>query len=60
MSLHFCVADLINTEKTCKAGPQGVVIIDVGGGTIDLSMFSMKTDLITCDEIAAAECMQHR
>ena len=59
-SLHFCVADLINAEKADQAGPQGVVIVDAGGGTIDLSMYSMKTDPITCDEIAAAECMQHR
>ena len=60
-SLHFCVADLINTEQTDHAGPQGIVIIDAGGGTIDLSMFSMETDPITCDEIAAAECKQlHR
>ena len=59
-SLHYCVADLINTEQTDQPGPQGVVIIDAGGGTIDLSMFLMETNPITCDEIAVAECMQHR
>ena len=55
-SLHFCVANLIGTEKTDNAGPRGVVIIDAGGGTIDLSMFSMTTDPITCEETAVAEC----
>ena len=57
-SLHFCVADLLNTEATNQGGPQGVAVIDVGGGTIDLSMFSMTTSPISCEEIAPAECMQ--
>ena len=55
-SLHFCVANLINTEQTDNAGPRGVVIIDAGGGTINLSMFSMTTDPITCEKTAVAEC----
>ena len=57
-SLHFCVADLLNTEATNKGDPRGVAVIDVGGGTIDLSMFSMTTNPISCEEIAPAECMQ--
>ncbi|KAI9569153.1 hypothetical protein HD554DRAFT_2204656 [Boletus coccyginus] len=56
-SLHFCVANNLNAEKTTnQAAPQGVVIIDAGGGTIDLSMFSMKSNPISCEEIAPAEC----
>ena len=57
-SLHFCVANLINMENVDHANRQGVVIIDAGGGTIDLSMFSATTDPITCEETAVAECMQ--
>ena len=55
-SLHFCVAELVNAEIPKQDGPQGVVIIDAGGGTVDLSMFSVTTNPITCEEIAPAEC----
>ena len=56
-SLHFCVANLPIGEVTDRADPQGVVIIDAGGGTLDLSMFLMELDPISCEEIAPAECM---
>ena len=55
-SLHFCVAELANAEIPEQDGPQGVVIIDAGGGTVDLSMYSVTTNPITCEEIAPAEC----
>ena len=55
-SLHFCVPNLLNGEVANDV-PRGVVIIDAGGGTIDLSMFSMKVNPISCEEIAPAECM---
>jgi hypothetical protein len=45
-------------ETATQAAPQGVVIIDAGGGTIDLSMFSMTSTPISGEEIAPAECMQ--
>jgi hypothetical protein len=57
-SLHFCVSDLLNAETAIQAAPQGVVIIDAGGGTIDLSMFSMTSAPISGEEIAPAECMR--
>ena len=57
-SLHFCVSNLLNGETTIQAAPQGVVIIDAGGGTIDLSMFSMTSAPISGAEIAPAECKQ--
>jgi len=57
-SLHFCVANIVDTETINQAAPRGVVIIDAGGGTIDLSMFSMMSNPISCEEIAPAECMQ--
>ncbi|KAN0094933.1 hypothetical protein V8E55_003220 [Tylopilus felleus] len=57
-SLHFCVANLLNADimATDLDAPWGVVIIDAGGGTIDLSMFSMKSNPISCEEVAPAEC----
>ena len=53
-SLHFCVSNLLYAEKTGR----GIVIINAGGGTINLSMFSMTFDPISCEEIAPAECTQ--
>ncbi|KAN0094942.1 hypothetical protein V8E55_003229 [Tylopilus felleus] len=55
-SLHYCVANILNGGAADQAAPQGIVIIDAGGGTIDLSMFSMTTNPISCEEIAPAEC----
>lgn len=55
-SLHFCVSNLLSAETANQTAPRGVVIIDAGGGTIDLSMFSVTPNPISCDEIAAAEC----
>ncbi|KAG9307937.1 hypothetical protein JVU11DRAFT_12878 [Chiua virens] len=54
--IGFCIPVLFNADITNQAGPQGVVIIDAGGGTIDLSMFSMSFNPISCAEIAPAEC----
>ena len=55
-SLHFCVAELVSAEIPKQDGPQGVVIIDAGGATVNLSMFSVMTSPITCEEIAPVEC----
>ena len=57
-SLHFCVPNLLNSGTTIQAGPQGVVFIDAGDATIDLSMFSMTSNPISFEEIAPPECMQ--
>ncbi|KAN0086227.1 hypothetical protein V8E55_007361 [Tylopilus felleus] len=56
--LHFCIAQLLNGEVVNSTVPQGVVVIDAGGGTIDLSMYSitMASNRISCEEIAPAEC----
>ena len=56
-NLHFCVSNHLDMGTTNKAAPRGVAIIDAGGGTIDLSMFSIKVNPISCEEIAPAECM---
>ncbi|KAG9313675.1 hypothetical protein JVU11DRAFT_6020 [Chiua virens] len=55
-SLHFCVPNLSNVWSADQSAPEGVVVIDAGGGTIDLSMFSVTSNPISCEEIAPAEC----
>lgn len=57
--LHFCIWDLSASglpDPTKHPKGQGVVVIDAGGGTLDLSMYSMKFDPTTFEEIAPAEC----
>jgi hypothetical protein len=73
-SLHFCVANVIAADASCSTltvsdlpmkkakdqpANQGVVIVDAGGGTIDLSAYSMKLSPTSFEEIAPAECMSH-
>jgi hypothetical protein len=69
-SLHFCVTNVIASDAlsspivvsdfpAADEGPsssQGVVIIDAGGGTIDLSAYSMKLSPTSFEEITPAEC----
>ncbi|OJA12689.1 hypothetical protein AZE42_10332 [Rhizopogon vesiculosus] len=69
-SLHFCVVNVIASdafsspiamspfpvEEEVQSGSQGVVIIDAGGGTIDLSAYSMQLSSTSLEEIAPAEC----
>ncbi|KAF9231965.1 hypothetical protein BU15DRAFT_55561 [Melanogaster broomeanus] len=54
-SLHFCVATIFASDALSRT-PMGVVIIDAGGGTIDLSAYSMKLSPASFEEIAPAEC----
>jgi hypothetical protein len=72
-SLHFCVTNevtsdafspptamsdsLVEEATEVRSGSQGVVIIDVGGGIIDLSAYSMTLSPISFKEIAPSECM---
>jgi hypothetical protein len=65
-SLHFCVANVIasdafsspitvsdfSVEGEDQPGSQGVVVVDAGGGTIDLSAYSMKLSPTSFKEIA--------
>ncbi|KAF8552722.1 hypothetical protein OG21DRAFT_1485974 [Imleria badia] len=57
--LHFCIWDLfasgVPDQKEYPEG-QGVIVIDAGGGTLDLSMYSMKFEPTSFEEIAPAEC----
>ena len=56
-NLHLCVTNYAIMATDNETDPQGVVIIDAGGVTIDLSMFSIKSNPISCEVIAPAECM---
>ncbi|KAH7883408.1 hypothetical protein F5I97DRAFT_237833 [Phlebopus sp. FC_14] len=70
-SLHFCVTNILTSDMfsgtpiLCSDEPdteeeppehQGVIIIDAGGGTVDLSAYSMKLSPTSFREIAPAEC----
>ncbi|KAG2043917.1 hypothetical protein BDR03DRAFT_1047251 [Suillus americanus] len=69
-SLHFCVTNVIASDKTPldvsdydysndeedQSGSQGVIVVDAGGGTIDLSAYSMKLSPTSFKEISPAEC----
>jgi hypothetical protein len=43
-------------EDEGPSSSQGVVIIDAGGGTINLSAYSMKLSPTSFEEIAPAKC----
>jgi len=70
-SLHFCVTRVLASDVLSRTpiaaplnadddptdpGSQGVVIVDAGGGTIDLSAYSMQLSPTSFEEIAPAEC----
>lgn len=69
--LHFCVSNILASEALSRMPiipselsgqdeeqprERGVVVIDAGGGTIDLSAYSMKLSPASFEEIAPAEC----
>ena len=56
--LHFWISYLLGGDTFNHTACQGVVVIDAGGGIINLSIFSMTSNRISCEEIAPAECMQ--
>ncbi|KAG1903416.1 uncharacterized protein F5891DRAFT_1019283 [Suillus fuscotomentosus] len=70
-SLHFCVTNVIASDRFSQtpidvsdysddeedqSDNQGVIVVDAGGGTIDLSAYSMKLSPTSFEEIAPAEC----
>ena len=58
-SLHYCVPNLLEMKTIDQPSPQGVVIIDAGGGTVDMSVFSMTFNPISGAEMGPAECMRN-
>jgi len=71
-SLHYCVANIFASDRLSKtpiiasgdeeeevtesSTNQGVVVIDAGGGTIDVSAYSMTLSPTLVEEIAPPEC----
>ncbi|KAH7929509.1 hypothetical protein BV22DRAFT_1080676 [Leucogyrophana mollusca] len=53
-SLHFCLGSGLASDAL--KSDQGVVIVDAGGGTIDLSAYYMTVSPSSLEEIAPAEC----
>ncbi|KAI6044886.1 hypothetical protein EDC04DRAFT_2889550 [Pisolithus marmoratus] len=51
-----CANELEEDDGGSPPERQGVIIIDAGGGTIDLSAYSMKLSPTSFREIAPAEC----
>ncbi|KAG2139721.1 hypothetical protein DEU56DRAFT_911985 [Suillus clintonianus] len=71
VSLHFCFTSMIasnmfsknlidvsdySDEEEDQSNRQRVIVVDAGGGTIDLSTYSMKLSPTSFEEIATAEC----
>jgi molecular chaperone DnaK (HSP70) len=72
-SLYFCVTNTTTSrafsspiavsdfpvEEGVQSGSQGILIVDAGGRTIDLSVYSMKLSPTSFEEIAPAECRSY-
>ncbi|GAW00248.1 protein [Lentinula edodes] len=51
-SLHFCINNGLTVQED-----EGIIIVDAGGGTIDLSAYSVSnTDTNAFEEISRSEC----
>ena len=57
-ALHFYAPHYFSKGTAKQTAPQGVVVVDAGGGTVDLSMFSITPNPISFEEVTPAECMQ--
>ncbi|KAH7912713.1 hypothetical protein BJ138DRAFT_1228277 [Hygrophoropsis aurantiaca] len=53
-SLHFCLGSGLAADAL--KSDQGVIVVDAGGGTIDLSAYYMTISPPSLEEIAPAEC----
>ncbi|KIM36856.1 hypothetical protein M413DRAFT_31259 [Hebeloma cylindrosporum] len=54
-SLHFCIQNGL-TNEAIKSG-KGIIIVDAGGGTIDISTYKQKSNTSQAfEEIAAPQC----
>ncbi|KAI0656113.1 hypothetical protein C8Q70DRAFT_391425 [Cubamyces menziesii] len=55
-SLHYCIRSGLATDVI--ADGQNVMIVDAGGGTVDISSYSFtSTSPLTVEEIASADCI---
>ncbi|KZP20070.1 hypothetical protein FIBSPDRAFT_546789 [Athelia psychrophila] len=53
-SLHFCIANGLTSDSMTNG--KGIMIVDAGGGTIDLSAYYMCNEPLSFEEIAPTEC----
>lgn len=53
-SLHFCIQNGLTTEALKSGG--GVLIVDAGGGTIDISAYGQTPQSAKFEEITVPEC----
>ncbi|KAI0350808.1 hypothetical protein OH77DRAFT_1412306 [Trametes cingulata] len=55
-SLHFCIRSGLATDTI--SGGESVMIVDAGGGTVDISSYSfVSTSPLSVEEIASADCI---
>ncbi|KAL1941029.1 hypothetical protein VTO73DRAFT_7665 [Trametes versicolor] len=55
-SLHFCIRSGLTADNI--ADGQNVMIVDAGGGTVDISSYAfVSTSPLTVEEIASADCI---
>ncbi|KAI0367126.1 hypothetical protein BV20DRAFT_1055106 [Pilatotrama ljubarskyi] len=55
-SLHFCIRSGLATDTI--ADGENVMIVDAGGGTVDISSYSfVSTNPLSVEEIASADCI---
>jgi hypothetical protein len=55
MNFSFIAAPNFLTHKRSQNG-QGIIVVDAGGGTIDLSAYYMTPSPASFEEIAPTEC----
>ncbi|KIJ93867.1 hypothetical protein K443DRAFT_134933 [Laccaria amethystina LaAM-08-1] len=64
-SLHFAIQNGLSAQDIkartvmLRRGGDGVIIVDAGGGTIDVSTYGKSTNKEAFEEIAAPECHFH-
>ncbi|KAF8989888.1 hypothetical protein BDQ17DRAFT_1547414 [Cyathus striatus] len=57
-SLHFCIQNGLSTEALNERS--GILIVDAGGGTVDISSYALRSGSTTdFEEIAAPQCHFH-
>jgi len=54
-SLHFCIDHGLAADA--ETTTQGIIVVDAGGGTVDLSAYYMTPSLSSFQEIAPTECL---
>ncbi|KIJ93873.1 hypothetical protein K443DRAFT_377119 [Laccaria amethystina LaAM-08-1] len=56
-NLHFAIHNGLSPSTLMES--EGVIIVDAGGGTIDISDFACNADIPTFNEIAPPQCHFH-